>query len=216
MRQYKAVIFDLDGTLLNTLEDLTDSTNYALEQHGFSTHTIEDVRKFVGNGVKKLMELAVPGGLDNPEFEATFEDFKSYYSEHSMNKTRPYDDVMKMLDSLKQDGMKMAIVSNKMDPVVKDLAQHFFADYITVAIGETEKVRKKPAPDCVLEAARQLETPLEECVYVGDSEVDILTARNAGLPCISCLWGFRDEECLKENGATFIVDEPLNVIKLLS
>lgn len=215
MRRYNTVIFDLDGTLLNTLEDLTDAVNYALEKHGFSTHSLKDVRKFLGNGVKRLMELAIPGGLESSAFEETFEDFKVYYSEHCHEKTRPYDDIIELLTQLKEQGVKMAIVSNKMDSAVKELQKVYFSDLIPVAIGESADVRKKPAPDAVLEAVKQLDSKVEECLYVGDSEVDIATAKNAGMICISCLWGFRDEACLKENGATYIIDEPLNVLKLL-
>lgn len=215
MRKYNTVIFDLDGTLLNTLEDLTDAVNYALEKHGFSTHSLEDVRKFVGNGVKRLMELAIPGGLESLAFEETFADFKTYYGLHCHDKTRPYEDIMELITQLKEQGVKMAIVSNKMDSAVKELRDFYFDGLIEVAIGESDNIHKKPAPDTVLEAVKQLGSTVEECVYVGDSEVDIATAANANMICISCLWGFRDEVCLKENGATYIIDEPLNVLKLL-
>lgn len=214
-KKIRAVIFDLDGTLLDTLEDLTDATNYALEKHGFTTHSADDVRKFLGNGVRRLMELAIPGGAENHDFEATFEDFRDFYSAHSTVKTRPYPDIPELLDKLKEKGYKMAIVSNKLDPVVKELRDYYFSDEIPVAIGETANIQKKPAPDTVYEAMRLLKVKKEECIYVGDSEVDIETAKNAGITCISCLWGFRDSETLKENGATYIIDSPLSILNLL-
>ncbi len=215
MKTYDTVIFDLDGTLLNTLEDLTDAVNYALDKHGFSTHSLDEVRRYLGNGVKKLMELAIPGGLESQAFDETFEDFKQYYSEHAAVKTRPYDDIEELLLELKNKGIKTAIVSNKRDKGVKDLKEQFFKDSIDVAIGETESIKKKPAPDTVLEAMKQLKADSDKTMYVGDSEVDIMTAANAELTCISVLWGFRDEQTLKENGATYIIDEPLNLLKLL-
>ena len=215
MSKYKAVIFDLDGTLLNTLEDLTDAVNYALEKHGFTTHSVDDIRKFLGNGVRALMELAVPGGAESHAFEETFQDFKEYYSVNCHNKTKPYDDIIELLQALLERGYKVAIVSNKMDEAVKELREVYFNDLIKVAIGESENVRKKPAPDTVNEALKQLGCTAEESIYVGDSEVDIETAANAGMICVSCLWGFRDEAWLKENGATYIIDEPMNILKLL-
>ncbi len=215
MESYDTVIFDLDGTLLNTLEDLTDAVNYALEKHGFTTHSLDDVRKYLGNGVKRLMELAVPGGLEAKAFEETFYDFKEYYKEHAAVKTRPYDDIMETLEELKKRGIKTAIVSNKMDSVVKDLTKIYFKDLIDVAVGESENIKRKPAPDTVLKAIEELGADIKTSVYVGDSEVDVLTAKNAGITCISVLWGFRDEQTLKDNGATFIIDQPLNLLKLL-
>lgn len=216
MGKYTTIIFDLDGTLLNTLEDLADSVNYALEKHGFTTHSLEDIKKFVGNGVRVLMELAVPGGAESKAFEETFADFREYYSTHCDNKTKPYDDIMELLSELKKQGYKVAIVSNKMDSAVKQLQEIYFKDLIPVAIGESENVHKKPAPDIVIEAMKQLGSKPEECLYIGDSEVDIATAANADMTCISVLWGFRDESCLKENGATYIIDQPLNLLKLLA
>lgn len=215
MATYNTVIFDLDGTLLNTLEDLTDAVNYALEKNGFSTHSLDEVRTFVGNGVQRLMELAIPGGLESFSFEKTFDDFKEYYAQHCNDKTRPYDDIMELIEELKKQNVKIGIVSNKMDPAVKTLRDIYFKGLIDVAIGESEQVQKKPAPDAVFAALEELGSKAEECLYVGDSEVDIETAKNAGLICISCLWGFRDEACLKENGATYIIDQPLNLLKLL-
>jgi phosphoglycolate phosphatase len=215
MGTYDTVIFDLDGTLLNTLEDLTDAVNYALEKHGFSTHSLEDVRRFVGNGVKRLMELAIPGGLESQAFEETFADFKEYYSAHCHDKTRPYEDILEVLQELKAKGYKIAIVSNKMDEAVGQLRTYYFDGLIDVAVGESEEVRKKPAPDTVFRALELLGSKAENSVYVGDSEVDIATAQNANMTCFSCLWGFREEALLRESGATYLIDQPMNLLKLL-
>lgn len=205
---YSTYIFDLDGTLLATLEDLAASTNYALSAHGMPEHSIDDVRRFVGNGVKKLIERAVPGGLDNPEFEATLDTFRAYYMEHSLDTTKPYPGVVELLRTLKARGKNIAVVSNKFYAATQELCAHFFGDYVKVAIGERENIRKKPAPDTVIEALRQLGVTAEGAVYIGDSEVDVATARNSGLPCISVLWGFRDKDFLIEKGATDFVESP--------
>jgi len=226
---YNTFIFDLDGTLLDTLQDLADSVNYALRKNGLPEHTIDDVRRFVGNGVRRLMERAIPGGADHPHFEDVFADFRQHYMQHSLDHTRPYDGIPELISALKQRGCLMAVVSNKMMAATEQLVHHFFPD-IDVAIGEHEAagIRKKPAPDTVFEALRQLEgkavqhsvanAPQAEdkamvlrAVYVGDSDVDIATARNAGLPCISVLWGFRDRDFLLAHGATTFVDHPSEV-----
>lgn len=206
-------IFDLDGTLLNTLNDLAASTNYALRQSGMPEHSVNDVRLFVGNGVKKLMERAIPGGLDNPKFDETYATFRKHYLEHSLDTTKPYDGIPEVLAELKRRGKRLAIVSNKFYAATQELARHFFPDTIEVAIGEREDIRKKPAPDTVLEAMRQLGVGKEGSVYVGDSDVDIDTARNCGLPCISVLWGFRDRQFLIDHGATHLIDNPEELLE---
>lgn len=171
-------------------------------------HSIEDVRMFVGNGVKKLMERAIPNGLDNPKFEEVYATFRQHYLNHNLDTTKPYDGIPELLRELKGRGKKLAIVSNKFYAATQDLARHFFPDTIEVAIGERENIKKKPAPDTVVEALRQLGVSKEGAVYIGDSDVDIMTARNSGLPCASVLWGFRDKEFLLEHGATFFADKP--------
>lgn len=206
-------IFDLDGTLLNTLNDLAASTNYALRTAGMPERTIEEVRMFVGNGVKKLMERAIPGGLSNPKFDETYATFRKHYLEHSLDTTKPYDDIPAVLEELKRRGKKLAIVSNKFYAATQELARHFFPDTIHVAIGERENIRKKPAPDTVVEAMRQLGVGKEGTVYIGDSDVDIDTARNTGVPCISVLWGFRDKDFLLEHGATHLISKPHDLLK---
>lgn len=201
-------IFDLDGTLLNTINDLAASTNYALRSAGMPEHSVDDVRRFVGNGVKKLMERAIPDGLNNPDFDETYATFRKHYLEHSLDTTKPYDGIPEVLAELKRRGKKLAIVSNKFYAATQELARHFFPDTIEVAIGERENIRKKPAPDTVLEAMRQLSVGKEGTVYIGDSDVDIDTAHNVGVPCISVLWGFRDREFLLAHGATTLIERP--------
>lgn len=215
MRDFKTYIFDLDGTLLSTLNDLASSTNYALRWAGMPERTIEEVRMFVGNGVKLLMERAIPEGVNNPKFEETYAKFREHYMEHNLDTTRPYDGVPELLHELKRRGKHLAIVSNKFYAATQDLAKHFFPDTIEVAIGERENIRKKPAPDTVLEALRQLNVSKEDAVYIGDSDVDIMTAKNCGLPCISVLWGFRDKDFLIEHGGSMFVEKPIEILSRL-
>ena len=210
---YNTYIFDLDGTLLSSLADLAASCNYALRTNGMPERTLDEVRRFVGNGVKKLMERATPNGLQNPLFDKTLADFRQHYMKHNLDTTCPYEGVMPMLEELQRRGKKVAVVSNKFYAATQELCHHFFGDLVTVAIGERENIRKKPAPDTVIEALRQLNATAEESVYIGDSDVDIDTARNAGMPCISVLWGFRDKEFLIEHGATTLVATPQEILK---
>ena len=213
---YDTYIFDLDGTLLDTLGDLASSVNFALRHHGLPEHSVDNVRRFVGNGVHLLMERAVPGGMGNPLFEPALQTFREHYLHHSLDTTRPYDGIPETLAALKGRGAGMAVVSNKFCTATEALCRHFFADTICVAIGENEAagVRKKPAPDTVNEALRRMGADRVGAVYVGDSDVDILTARNAGLPCISVLWGFRDREFLERCGATCFAMHPSELLVL--
>ena len=210
---YKTYIFDLDGTLLNTLGDLAASTNYALRQYGMPEHTIDDVRRFVGNGVGKLIERAIPEGLANPQYEDVLATFRKHYMLHSLATTAPYPGIESLLHSLRSHGCNVAVVSNKFYNATVELCRHFFADTVEVAIGERENIRRKPAPDTVFEAMRQLGVSGEDTVYVGDSDVDVATARNSGIPCISVLWGFRDRDFLIEHGATTFVNTPEDILK---
>lgn len=208
----KNVIFDLDGTLLNTLEDLRDSTNAALRAFGFPERTTDEVRRFVGNGVRLLMIRATPGGEENPQFEEILAYFRRHYAEHCFDQTRPYDGILPMLDRLQEAGIALAVVSNKFDAAVRELCDRYFSAQIAVAIGEREGVRKKPAPDSVLRAMRELHADPSESLYVGDSEVDIETARNAGIPCVSVTWGFRDRDFLLAHGASALIDDPSELL----
>ena len=211
---YQTYIFDLDGTLLDTLGDLAASVNYAMRTHGMPEHSVDEVRLFVGNGVRRLMERAVPGGAAHPAFEAAFATFRRHYMEHSLDTTRPYEGIPELLQELKRRGGHTAVVSNKFDAATKELCRHFFPDTIDVAVGEheAEGIRKKPAPDTVLQALSQLGVGQEGAVYVGDSDVDIQTARNSGMPCISVLWGFRNREFLLAHGAETFVSQPSELL----
>lgn len=213
--KYQTVIFDLDGTLLNTLEDLHAATNYALEQCGMPVRTLDEVRRFVGNGIRKLMIRAIPDGEANSRFEEAFAKFQEYYKVHCNDTTKPYPGVVELLEQLKQQGIKLAIVSNKADFGVKELQKIYFDGLIPVAIGERAGIRKKPAPDTVYQALEELEADGAQAVYVGDSDVDIQTAANAGLPCISVTWGFRDRAFLAEHGATQYAADTQELQKLL-
>lgn len=208
MHKYKTYIFDLDGTLLSTLADLAASTNYALRTHHMPERSLDEVRRFVGNGVKKLMERAIPDGLNNPLFEETFATFRQHYMQHNLDTTQPYPGIMQLLEQLKAEGKNIAVVSNKFYAATRELCRHFFGDLVPVAIGEREDIRKKPAPDTVIEALRELGVDKEGAVYIGDSDVDIMTAKNSGMPCVSVLWGFRDKEFLLEHGAITLISKP--------
>lgn len=211
------VIFDLDGTLLNTLEDLCDSTNYALNKFGYPSRTLEEVRNFVGNGVRVLIERAIPNGAKNPDFEKCLAEFKKYYKSNMFNKTKPYDGVLEMLKELKLRGIQSAVVSNKFDGAVKDLCKKYFGDLIHVAIGENEAegIRKKPAPDSVFKAITELKVSIENVIYVGDSETDVQTAKNSEIDCIGCTWGFRSKAILEQEGANHIVETPSEILNFV-
>ncbi len=211
------VIFDLDGTLLNTLEDLCDSTNYALAKYGFPPRTLDEVRCFVGNGVRKLIERAIPQGELNPVFADCLEVFKNHYKDNMYNKTAPYPGIAEMLGTLKQKGIKTAVVSNKFDAAVKELCQNYFAGLIDTAIGENEAegIRKKPAPDSILKVVKELQTDLRHVIYAGDSETDVQTAKNAGIECIGCTWGFRSRDVLENEGANYLVNSPNEIPEII-
>ena len=212
--KYKAVIFDLDGTLLDTLEDLKNAVNYALNERGIpAQHTVPEMRRFFGNGILYALQQAEPD-VSQEELAEVVKVFRGYYEEHCLDNTKPYVGVAELVRELKKQGFLMAIVSNKVDGAVKELAERFFPE-IPVAIGEREGIRRKPAPDTVFQAMKELGVSAEESVYVGDSEVDLATARAAGLPCISVLWGFRDRDLLVETGADCFAATPEEVLRNL-
>lgn len=213
--KYKAVIFDLDGTLLNTLEDLQDSVNYGLEKYGMPKRTLEEIRCFVGNGVRKLIERAVPKETTKEDEERVFAAFKEHYAEHCNDKTDLYPGIRELLTELKNRGYRMAIVSNKLQSGVDALSELYFKEFTKVAIGGRENMPKKPEPDMVYEALRQLGVSKEEAVFVGDSEVDIATAKNAGMECITVAWGFRSRQEQEKAGAKVFVNSPMEMIDLL-
>lgn len=203
--ELKLVIFDLDGTILDTLEDLADSVNYALSAHGYPTRTMEEIRRFVGNGLLMLVRLALTPETDETVVQEVLATQKTYYKEHCADKTKPYDGVIELLTELKEAGCKMAVVSNKADYAVQILCEQYFKGLFDLTVGERENVRKKPAPDAVNMVLKELQTDRKNAIYVGDSEVDIETAQNADMKAILVNWGFRDEEVLREQGAKVIV-----------
>lgn len=217
MHKKDTVIFDLDGTLLNTLDDLKNSVNYALESNGYPARTKEEIRQFVGNGMFLLIQRALPSGTDNPDFERILAEFKEHYAIHCNDLTKPYDGIMELLEFLRDKGVKTAIVSNKGDFAVKELSEIYFKGIIPVAIGEKESegIRKKPAPDTVMEALKELGSRPEDAVYVGDSEVDLATAKNSGMDYILCEWGFRTREELEKAGGKVFVQRPAQIAEML-
>ena len=209
------VIFDLDGTLLNTLDDLTDSVNFALSEMGCPLHTADEVRMMVGNSLICLIEKALPAGADKETFDKTLALFQAHYQTNMRNKTAPYSGIMSMLEKIKAEGYKTAVVSNKTDAFAKQLVSELFGEYIPFAIGRCDDMPRKPAPDTVRYTLGVLESKKENAVYVGDSEVDVLTAKNAGMPCIGCIWGFRDRETLEAAGAEHIISSPDELVNLI-
>lgn len=211
---YKTIVFDLDGTLLDTLDDLTDATNAALEKLKLKTHTKEEVRGFVGNGAVNLMERAA-GEEKSVTTEELVQAFNEYYSVHCEDKTKPYEGILELLEKLKKQGIHTAVLSNKPDYAVKKLAKRYFGDLLEMALGENEAagIRKKPAPDALFAVMKACNADKASTVFVGDSEVDIQTAKNAGVDCISVSWGFKTKKFLLENGATKIADDALALEK---
>lgn len=213
--KYKAIIFDLDGTLLNTLDDLAASVNFALKACGYSERTVEEVRRFVGNGVVKLMERATPDSISQSEQTKCFCIFREHYLEHMKDKTRPYDGICDMLFELKSKGFQTAVVSNKLQSGVEELCDEFFNELVDFAFGVEDESQRKPSPKNVFNAFERLGISAEEAIYAGDSEVDVQTATNAGLDCIGVTWGFRDKEELLQAGAKHIIDFPREIMNLV-
>ena len=214
MKGYKAYIFDLDGTLLDTLEDLADAVNFGMRESGFPERSLEEVRSFVGDGMRLLVKRAAPSGTSEEMLEGTFKAFKDYYSVHYMDKTKPYPGIEAMLRALKAQGKRLCVISNKVDYAVKLLMDQFFPGFFETVLGEREGIRRKPAPDSLLAVMEELGLSKEECVYIGDSDTDILTAKNAGIDPISVSWGFRTEEFLKEHGAEKIVNKVEDLLRI--
>ncbi len=214
--KYKAVIFDLDGTLLNTLDDLADGVNIALRLCDMPARTVDEVRMAVGNGVALLIERMVPDGGQNPRFAECLDVFRREYAKIADHKTCPYDGILPLLDALQEAGVAMAVVSNKFHDATVSLVKRYFP-VIPVSAGEREAegIRKKPAPDTVFQVMQEIGVTSGECVYVGDSDVDIETAKNAGMDCISVTWGFRDRAFLASHGATLFADTPAELLALV-
>lgn len=217
MRPYDAAVFDLDGTLLNTLEDLYLATNYALTTLGCPPRSLDQVRRFVGNGVAKLLERALPKGAETGQLEAALALFKPYYEQHRGDHTAPYGGIIPLLQALKAENIQISVVSNKFDHAVKALAADYFPGLVDVAMGENEAagIPKKPHPAMVRSALKRLGVTPERAVYIGDSDVDIQTAKNAGMDCLSVTWGFRDRDHLLAHGATRLADRPEDLLYLI-
>lgn len=213
--KYDTIIFDLDGTLLDTLEDLMDSLNHALVMHGYEPRTLEQVRQSVGDGVKMLVRRSLPENTTDEEIEKCLSDFTSHYKTNMRNKTRPYNGIKEILYTLKIFKCNVAIVSNKFDSAVKELADYYFPGMIDAAIGESAEVRRKPAPDSIYAAIRRLGSDISKSIFVGDSETDVRTAKNAGIPCIGVTWGFRSRRVLEKEGADYIIDYPTELFSIL-
>ena len=213
--KYQLAIFDLDGTILDTLDDLADSLNYALEKSGYPVRPRDEVRRFVGNGIRKLIERGVPSGTDAESVSRVHENFTAYYKVHCADKTKPYENIPELLKKLRENGVKTAVVSNKADYAVQDLCVQYFEGLYDAAVGEREGVRKKPAPDSVNAVLEKLGVNRENSVYIGDSDVDVETARNSGMNCIAVDWGFRDRDLLISSGAEIIVSEPMKIAEVV-
>jgi len=211
--KYEIIIFDLDGTLINSLEDLKDSVNYMLYEFEYSKKTLFDVRNAVGNGVEKLVERMIPDGIENPNYEKCLKIFRDHYSKNMDKKTVAYPYIMEMLETLQSKGYKIAVVSNKFDTAVKPLCKKYFDGLVNIAIGQSKDMKKKPEPDTVFLALQHFQSTPEKAVFVGDSEVDIQTAQNANMDCISVSWGYRSKNFLTQNNAKIIIDKPLDIFE---
>lgn len=205
---YTTVIFDLDGTLLNTIEDLTDSVNFVCAKLGYPVYDVDTIKTFVGNGIRNLLERVIPEGKANQDYEYAYQLFCEHYEKNCRNKTRPYNGILTLLSDLKQRGCKMAIVSNKNHDAVLQLNREFFNEYIDVAVGQSDATQKKPAPDTVFAAMSQCHAKRDSTLYIGDSEVDKQTADNAGIDCVLVSWGFRERENLKRLHPVMLADTP--------
>ena len=210
----KAIIFDLDGTLLDTLEDLTDSVNYVLGKHNMPERTLDEIRSFIGNGVPTLIKRSVAENTDTETLSICVSEMMEYYKDHAEIKTKPYNGIPELLEELKNRNITTAVVTNKAEEAAIILCSKKFGNTLSCVIGDNGKDKLKPAPDNVFRALKELNTEKDEVLYVGDSDVDMITAENAGLTGIGVTWGFRDEKTLRENGADYIINSPDELLKL--
>lgn len=213
--RFDTVIFDLDGTILDTLDDLRDSVNFALKNNNLPCRSTEEIRAFVGNGIRLLIERAVPQNTEKAVVDKCFDDFKAHYKNNSANLTKPYDGIIEVLNQLKNNGVKLAVVSNKADFAVQTLVKKYFKGIFDFSVGEKEGIRRKPFPDSVFNAMEYLGADKNTTVYVGDSEVDVETAFNSGIPCIAVAWGFRDKAVLENLNPEYIVEIPKQIIEII-
>lgn len=215
MMKYRAVVFDLDGTLVNSVDDLTENVNLALKQVGYPERTVEEIKRFVGNGVEMLMIRALPKGTAKEEIDKCFLIFKGYYLSNMHNRTKPYEGIIELLTELKARGIKTAVVSNKLDQATKEMCNDYFGDLIGVAIGDNDQRQRKPAADNVLEALIQIGASQEDAIYVGDTKVDVETAKNSKLPVVGVTWGYRGREELLKAEADYIIDMPMELLRFI-
>lgn len=206
--KYQVAIFDMDGTILDTIEDLADTMNYCLRKYHMPERTLDEIRSFVGNGIHNLVEKAVPSGTAESEVEAVFQCFREYYKDHCAIKTKPYEGICKVLSDLKSQGIKTAVVSNKADFAVKMLCEDYFKGLFDISVGDREGQRRKPYPDGVNLVMKFFGVTPAETVYIGDSEVDFQTAKNAGVDVIMVGWGFREEQFLRSIGVKQVIHQP--------
>lgn len=216
IKMRKLVIFDLDGTLLYTLEDLMDSVNYTLEKFGYEKKTIEDVTMHVGNGVQHLVKMMLPENISDEDFKNCYECFKEYYSEHCCVKTHPYDGIIETLKLLKCRDIKVGILSNKFQAAAEEVCEYYFDGLYDIVVGESETCKRKPAPDGINIICEKFDVSKDDVLFFGDSEVDIKTAENAGVYCVSVLWGYRDREFLAENDAKVFISNPLDITDIIN
>jgi phosphoglycolate phosphatase len=211
----KAILFDMDGTILNTLTDIQIAVNYACKQKGFELQSLDKIRQSVGNGALKLIERIVPSGLSREEILDVFNIYQSYYDKHHTKHTGPYPGIIDLLKELKMSGFLLGVVSNKFEHLVEALNQQLFHGYFDVSIGETKGVPIKPAPDMIYRALNKLQVNQHEVIFVGDSDTDIITAKNASLKSFGVTWGFRDQEVLIQHGADYIIHQPHELLDVL-
>lgn len=212
---YKLAIFDMDGTILDTLEDLSDCMNYILKQHDMPSRTINEVRSFVGNGIRKLVSRAVPAGTSEETIDVLFDEFREYYKDHCAIKTKPYEGINDVIRKLREKGILTAVVSNKADFAVKSLCDDYFTDLFDASVGDKEGQRRKPYPDGVNSVLEQLGVAREDAVYIGDSDVDFETAKNSEMDVIMVGWGFRDEDFILSKGAEFVIHQPEELLQFI-
>ncbi len=213
--KYTTIVFDCDGTLLDTLTDLRNAVNHVLRLHKFPERSVSQVKASLGNGVAHLMRESLPDSLTADKFNTYLDEFKTYYGEHLQDYTAPYPGILDMLDTLRAKGYKLAVVSNKIQEGITPLIKEYFGDRLPVAIGERPGLQRKPAPDMVLQALKELESTPEESIYIGDSEVDVATANNSRLLCIGVTWGFRDETLHHELGVQYIARKAEDIVTII-
>ena len=213
--KYTTIVFDCDGTLLDTLTDLRNAVNYVLRAHDLPERSVPEVKAALGNGIAHLMRQSLPDSISEAEFNTYLDEFKAYYGEHLQDYTAPYPGMLDVLDTLRAKGYKLAIVSNKIQEGITPLNKEYFGDRLPVAIGERPGLQRKPAPDMVLQALKELGSTQDESIYIGDSEVDVATAKNSGLLCIGVTWGFRDEQLHKDLGVKYIARKAEDIVTII-